>query len=46
MEQKERRNNLRSISKMQNFATNQGMRNVIDKVDSEIAFRPSLQRIV
>jgi hypothetical protein len=40
METLEQRNNLRSMFKVQNLPTDQGMRNVIDQVDTETAFRP------
>ena len=36
----EQRNNLRSLFKVQNLPTDQGMRNVIDQVDTDTAFRP------
>ena len=34
MERKQQRNNLRSMFSVQNLPTDQGMRNVIDKVDA------------
>ncbi|MDC0864811.1 transposase [Rickettsiaceae bacterium] len=40
METLEQRNNLRSMFKVQNLPTDQGMRNVIDQVDTDTAFRP------
>ena len=40
MERREQRNNLRSMFSVQNLPTDQGIRNVIDEVDTEIAFRP------
>ena len=40
METLEQRNNLRSMFKVENLPTAQGMRNVIDQVDTETAFRP------
>jgi len=40
METLEQRNNLRSMFKVQNLPTDQGMRNVIDQVDTDAAFRP------
>ena len=40
MQRKEQRNNLRSMFSVQNLPTDQDMRNVIDKVDTESAFRP------
>lgn len=40
METLEQRNNLRSMFKVKNLPTDQGMRNVIDQVDTETAFRP------
>ena len=40
METLEQRNNLRSLFKVQNLPTDQGMRNVIDQVDTDTAFRP------
>jgi hypothetical protein len=40
MEHKTQRNNLRSMFSVQNLPTDQGMRNVIDQVDTETAFRP------
>ena len=40
MEKKEQRNNLRSMFTVQELPTDQGMRNIIDQVDSEVAFRP------
>ena len=43
MERKQQRNNLRSMFSVQNLPTDQGMRNVIDKVDAESVFRPILK---
>ena len=40
MEKKEQRNNLRSMFTVQSLPTDQGMRNIIDQIDSETAFRP------
>lgn len=40
MERREQRNNLRSMFSVQNLPTDQGIRNVIDEVDTEGAFRP------
>ena len=40
MQRKEQRNNLRSMFTVEDLPTDQGMRNVIDKVDTESAFRP------
>jgi len=45
MERREQRNNLRSMFTVENLPTDQGMRNVIDKVDSEIAFRPIFKEL-
>jgi len=39
MEKKEQRNNLRSMFTVQSLPTDQGMRNIIDQIDSETAFR-------
>ncbi len=39
MERKVRRNNLRSLFKVQDLPSNQGIRNIIDIVDIETAFR-------
>ena len=40
MERREQRNNLRSIFSVHNIPTDQGMRNIIDDVDTESTFRP------
>jgi len=40
MERRQQRNNLRSMFSVQNLPTDQGIRNVIDEVDTENAFRP------
>ena len=40
MERRQQRNNLRSMFSVQNLPTDQGVRNVIDEVDTENAFRP------
>jgi len=40
MEKKEQRNNLRSMFTVQELPTDQGMRHIIDLVDSETTFRP------
>jgi hypothetical protein len=45
MEKKEQRNNLRSMFTVQNLPTDQGMRNIIDQVDSEIGFRPIFKEL-
>lgn len=45
MEQKTQRNNLRSMFSVQNLPTDQGMRNVIDRVDTETAFRPIFKEL-
>ena len=45
MERRQQRNNLRSMFTVQNLPTDQGMRNVIDKVDSETAFRPIFKEL-
>lgn len=45
MERKEQRNNLRSMFTVQSLPTDQGMRNIIDQVDSEIAFRPIFKEL-
>lgn len=45
MERREQRNNLRSMFTVENLPTDQGMRNVIDKVDSEKAFRPIFKEL-
>lgn len=46
MEKKEQRNNLHSMFTVQNLPTDQGMRNVIDQVDSETAFRPIFKELL
>ena len=43
MEKKEQHNNLRSMFTVQSLPTDQGMRNIIDQIDSETAFRPILK---
>jgi hypothetical protein len=45
MEKKEQRNNLRSMFTVQTLPTDQGMRNIIDQVDSETAFRPIFEEL-
>jgi len=45
MEKKEQRNNLRSMFAVQSLPTDQGMRNIIDQVDSETAFRPIFKEL-
>jgi hypothetical protein len=45
MESSSQRNNLRSMFKVENIPTDQGMRNVIDNVDSETAFRPIFKKL-
>lgn len=45
MEKKEQRNNLRSMFTVQELPTDQGMRNIIDRVDSESAFRPIFKEL-
>ena len=45
MEKKEQRNNLRSMFKVMELPTDQGMRNVIDQVDSELAFCPIFKEL-
>jgi len=45
MEQRTQRNNLRSMFSVQNLPTDQGMRNVIDQVDTESAFRPIFKEL-
>jgi hypothetical protein len=45
MEKKEQRNNLRSMFTVQSLPTDQGMRNIIDQVDSETAFRPIFKEL-
>ena len=46
MERKQQRNNLRSMFAVENLPTNQGMRNVIDEVDTERAFRPIFKNLL
>lgn len=46
MEKKEQRNNLRSMFSVKDLPTDQGMRNIIDKVESEAAFRPIFKELV
>lgn len=45
MEKKEQRNNLHSMFAVQNLSTDQGMRNIIDQVHSNIAFRPIFKEL-
>jgi hypothetical protein len=45
MERKEQRNNLRSMFTVQSLPTDQGMRNIIDQIDSETAFRPIFKEL-
>jgi hypothetical protein len=45
MESSTRRNNLRSLFNVANLPSDQGIRNVIDSVDSERAFRPIFRRL-
>ena len=45
METREQRNNLRSMFNVCDLPTDQGMRNVIDQVDSEQAFRPIFKKL-
>ena len=45
MEKKEQLNNLRSMFTVKNLPTDQGMRNIIDQVDSEAAFRPIFKKL-
>ena len=45
MEKKEQRNNLRSMFTVQSLPTDQGMRNIIDQIDSETAFRPIFKEL-
>ena len=45
MEKKEQRNNLRSMFTVQSLPTDQGMRNIIDQVDSETGFRPIFKEL-
>jgi hypothetical protein len=45
MERKEQRNNLRSMFTVQNLPTDQGMRNIIDQIDSETTFRPIFKEL-
>jgi hypothetical protein len=40
IETRHHKNNLRSIFKVENIPTDNGMRNILDIVDSEVAFRP------
>ena len=40
MERRQQRNNLRSMFSVQNLPTDQGIKNVIDEVDTESTFRP------
>jgi len=45
MERKEQRNNLRSLFSVRDLPTDQGMRNIIDKVDTETVFRPIFKEL-
>jgi hypothetical protein len=45
MEKREQRNNLRSMFTVKDLPTDQGMRNIIDKVDSQAAFRPIFKEL-
>ncbi|WP_250310659.1 transposase [Rickettsia endosymbiont of Oedothorax gibbosus] len=45
MERKEQRNNLRSMFTVQSLPSDQGMRNVIDQVDSDVTFRPIFKEL-
>ena len=45
MEKKTQRNNLCSMFSVKNLPTDQGMRNIIDKVESEAAFRPIFKEL-
>jgi hypothetical protein len=45
MERREQRNNLRSLFTVKDLPTDQGMRNIIDQVDSETAFRPIFKEL-
>ena len=45
MEKREQRNNLRSMFNVCDLPTDQGMRNVIDQVDSEQTFRPIFKKL-
>jgi predicted transposase YbfD/YdcC len=45
MEKKEQHNNLRSMFTVQSLPTDQGMRNIIDQIDSETAFRPIFKEL-
>ena len=45
MEEREQRNNLRSLFKVQALPTDQGMRNIIDTVDTETTFRPIFKKL-
>lgn len=45
MEKREQRNNLRSMFTVKDLPTDQGMRNIIDKVDSQEAFRPIFKEL-
>lgn len=45
MEKREQRNNLRSMFTVKDLPTDQGMRNIIDKVDSQETFRPIFKEL-
>lgn len=45
MESSTQRNNLRSLFKVESLPTDQGMRNIIDSVDSESSFRPIFKNL-
>jgi len=45
MEKREQRNNLRSMFTVKDLPTDQGMRNIIDKVDSQASFRPIFKEL-
>jgi hypothetical protein len=45
MEKREQRNNLRSMFTVKDLPTDQGMRNIIDKVDSQTSFRPIFKEL-
>jgi hypothetical protein len=45
MERREQRNNLRSLFTVKDLPTDQGMRNIIDTVDTEVAFRPIFKEL-
>lgn len=45
MEKRDQRNNLRSLFTVEDLPTDQGMRNIIDSVNTEEAFRPIMKSV-